>query len=189
MKFAVQFAARFAGCAALGLSLVLSAPAFAATPAAPAAPAAAKAPDAAHIKAVQDLMAAMQAEKLMRAVASRSRYASEAQRQSVFAKIEKTPPAVIYQRLAAPVAKLVSAETALEMTRFYGTPYGQKVIHKKYNSGPQLMMQGMQEQVAPEEKKERKRAAYVKASKELADAQPAIESEVFKLLQAINKGK
>jgi carbohydrate-selective porin OprB len=183
MKFAVH--------AALGLSLALGAPAaFAAAPAATTTPApAAKAPDAAHVKAVQDLMAAMQAEKLMRSVASRSRYGSEAQRKSVFEKIDKTPPAVIYQRLAAPVARLVSAETATEMTRFYGTPYGQKVIHQKYNSGPQLMMSGMQAQVSPEEKKERKRAAYVKASKELADAQSAIDSEVFKLLQAINKGK
>jgi len=43
--------------------------------------------------------------------------------------------------------------------------------------------------VAPEEKKERNRAAYVKASKELADAQPAIDSEAFKLLQAINMQK
>ena len=41
----------------------------------------------------------------------------------------------------------------------------------------------------PEEKKERKRAAYVQASKELADAQPAIEREAFKLLQLINTQK
>jgi hypothetical protein len=40
-----------------------------------------------------------------------------------------------------------------------------------------------------EEKKERKRPAYVKASKELADAEPAIEHEAFKLLQEINKEK
>jgi len=176
--------------------MVLSTAAFAtsasaapAQPASAAAPAAATAPTASHVKAVQDLMAAMQAEKLMRTVASRSRYASEAQRKSVFDKIDKTPPAVIYQRLAAPVAKLVSEDTALEMTRFYGTPYGQKVIHQKYNSGPQIIMQGVKAQVSPEEKKERKRAAYVNASKELEAAQSAIDSEVFKLMQAINKGK
>lgn len=174
--------------AALGMALAIGAPAFAAT-AAPTAPVAAKAPDAAHVKAAQDLMAAMQAEKLMRTVASRSRYSSEKQRKSVFEKIDKTPPAVIYQRLAAPVARLVSADTAIEMTRFYGTPYGQKVIHQKYNSGPQIIMAGVQAKESPDEKKERKRAAYVNASKELAGAQSAIESEVFKLLQAINKGK
>lgn len=51
------------------------------------------------------------------------------------------------------------------------------------------MMPGMKPVVPPEEKKERKRAAYVNASKALADAQPAIESEAFKLLQMINKEK
>jgi hypothetical protein len=50
-------------------------------------------------------------------------------------------------------------------------------------------MSGMTPVVPPQEKKERKRAAYVKASKELADAQPAIENEAFKLLQQINKEK
>ena len=188
MKFAVHAALGLA----LGLPLALGVPAYAAAPAATATatpPTTAKAPDAAHIKATQDLMAAMQAEKLMRAVASRSRYASAAQRQSVFAKIDKTAPAVLYQRLAAPVARLVSSDTAIEMTRFYGTPYGKKVIHQKYNSGPQIIMQGMQTTISAEEKKERKRAAYVNASKELEAAQSAIDSEVFKLLQAINKGK
>lgn len=180
MKFAVH--------AALGLSLVLGSMAAFAAPATPA-PAVAKAPNAAHIKAVQDLMAAMQAENLMRMVASRSRYASEAQRKGVFDKIDRTPPAVIHQRLAVPVAQLVSADTALEMTRFYATPYGQKVIKQKYNSGPQIIMAGVETRQSPEEKKERKRAAYVNASKELADATPAIEREVFKLMQAINKGK
>lgn len=183
MKFAVHVALA----SSLVFSLVSATPASAAG--APAAPAVAKAPDAAHVKAAQDLMAAMQAEKLMRTVASRSRYASEAQRKSVFDKIARTPPAVIYQRLAAPVAQLVSQDTAVEMTRFYGTPYGQKVINQKYNSGPQIMMSGISNTVSPEEKKERKRAAYVNASKELTDAQPAIEREVFKLMQAINKGK
>jgi len=43
--------------------------------------------------------------------------------------------------------------------------------------------------VPPEEKKERKRAAYVQASKELASADPTLQSEAFKLLQQINKEK
>ena len=83
----------------------------------------------------------------------------------------------------------MSADTALEMSRFYTTPYGKQVIHRKYNSGVQLSMPGMTASVAPEEKKERKRAAYVQASKELAAAEPAIEREAFKLLQQINKEK
>lgn len=172
--------------AALGLSLVVSAPVFAFSPTAPAQTAV-RSPE--HINAVQDLLGAMQVEKLMRGVAARSRYQSEAQRQAVFAKLEKTPPAEIHRRLAAPMAQLISADTALEMTRFYRTPYGKQVIHKKYNSSSEIMMPGMQPVVPPEEKKERKRAAYVKASKELADAGPAIEREAFKLLQLINKEK
>ena len=50
-------------------------------------------------------------------------------------------------------------------------------------------MPGMTAALAPEEKKQRKRAAYVQASKELAAAEPAIDHEAFVLLQAINKEK
>jgi hypothetical protein len=170
----------------LGLSLISLNPAFAATAAPPAAAAAS---NPAHVKAVQDLLGAMQAEKMLKGVAARSRYQSEAQRQAVFAKLNRVPPAEIYQRLAAPLAQTISADTATEMTRFYATPYGKQVIHNKYNSGTQIMMPGMKPVVPPEEKKERKRAAYVKASKELADAEPAIEREAFKLLQKINTEK
>lgn len=177
---------KFAAPAVLGLSLVLAAPAFAASPA-PAAQAAAISP--AHVKAVQDLLGAMQIEKVLRGVAARSRYTSDAQRQAVFAKIGKTPPAEVYQRLAPPLARSISADTAREMTRFYNTPYGKQVIHNKYNSASQIIMPGMKPVVPPEEKKERKRAAYVQASKELADAEPVIEREAFKLLQMINKEK
>lgn len=169
----------------LGLSLAFANPAFAAT----AAPAPAAASNAAHVKAVQDLLGAMQIEKVVRGVAARSRYPSEAQRQAVFAKLDKTPPAEVHRRLAAPLALAISTDTALEMTRFYNTPYGKQVIHRKYNSGTQIMMPGMKVKVAPEETKERKRAAYVKATEELANAEPAIEHEAFKLLQQINKEK
>ena len=178
MKFVVH--------AALSLSLVFVSPAFAAS-AAPAAPAAAISP--AHVKAVQDLLGAMQAEKLMRGVAARSRYQSDAQRQAVLAKLGKVPPAEVYQRLAAPLASVISLDTATEMTRFYTTPYGKRVIHNKYNSASQIVMPGMTATVPPEEKKERKRAVYVKASKELAHAEPMIEREAFKLLQMINREK
>ena len=170
----------------LGLSLVFAAPAFAAT-AAPAGQAAV--PDSAHVKAVQELLGAMQVENVLRGVAARSRYQSEAQRKEVFAKIGKTPPAEISQRMAPQLARVISTDTATEMTRFYQTPYGKQVIHNKYNSSGGIVMPGATPVVPPEEKKERKRAAYVKASKELADAQPMIEHEAFTLLQVINKEK
>ncbi len=166
----------------IGMSLVVGSAAFAATPA-PAAPATALA--ATHVKAVQDLMAAMQTEKMMRSTASNSRYASEAQRKSVFDKLGKVAPAEIHLRLAAPVARLVSAETATEMTRFYNSSYGQKVLHLKYNSGPGML--GQEPKLTPAEKKELKRPEYLKASKALAEAEPAIEHETFVLLQAIIK--
>src|SRR5690606_38386988 len=107
----------------------------------------------------------------------------------VFAKIDRTPAAEVHRRLAVPMAKVISAETAAEMTRFYNTPYGKRVIQDRFNSGPQLVFPGAKPVVPPEEKKERKRAAYVTASKELADAQPVLESEAFKLLQQISKGR
>jgi hypothetical protein len=179
MKFVVQ--------AVVGLSLVLTQSAFAATTA-PVAQATAL-PNPAHVKAVQDLLGVMHVENVLRGVAARSGYASAAQRQAVFARLDKTPPAEIYQRLAPPLARAISLDTATEMTRFYGTPYGKQVIHRKYNSGPQVGMPGMKTAVPAEEKKERKRAAYVLASKELADAEPLVEREAFKLLQAISKEK
>ena len=178
MKFVVQ--------AALGLSLVFTAPAFAAA-AAPAAQSAVA--DAAHVKAVQDLLGAMQVEKALKGVAARSRYTNEAQRQAVYAKLDRTPPAEVYQRLAPQLAPFISAGTATEMTRFYNTPYGKQLIHRKYNSGGGIMFPGATAAVPPEEKKERKRAAYVQASKELAAAEPMIDREAFKLLQKIDKEK
>lgn len=173
MKFAVKAVLRLS----LGLSIVLSHSAFAA------------APDAQHIKAVQDLLESMQIQKVLPGVAARSRYASEAQRQAVFAKLDKMPPVEVYQRMAPPLAQVISTDTALEMTRFYNTPYGKKVIYKKYNSSAQIMMPGMKMSVPPEEKKERERVAFVEASKELDAAEPAIDREAFKVLQAINSAK
>lgn len=178
MKFFVQ--------AALGLSLVFATPAFAAT-AAPAGQSAAPTP--AHVKAVQDLLGALQVDKVLRGVASRSHYANEAQRKEVFAKLDKVPPAEVDQRMAPPLARVISESTAIEMTRFYNTPYGKKVVYRKYNSPAQMIMPGMRTAIPPEEMKERKRAAYVKASKELEDAEPQIEHEAFNLLQQINHEK
>ena len=83
MKFAMQQAV-------LGLSLIAAAPVFATTQ----VPATMTlAPTPAHVKAVQDLLGAMEVEKVLRGVAARSRYPTEAQRKSVFAKLDKTPPA------------------------------------------------------------------------------------------------
>jgi hypothetical protein len=180
MKLAVQ--------AVVGLSLVFAAPAFAAAPA-PAPAGQAVASNAAHVKAVQDLLGAMQIEKVLRGVAARSRYQSDAQRQAVLAKVDKVPPAEVYQRMAPALVSAISLDTATEMTRFYNTPYGKQVIHDKYNNRAQLMMPGAVAAVPAEEKKERKRAAYVQASKELAAAEPKIDHEAFVLLQAINKEK
>ena len=178
MKFAAQLV--------FGLSLAVASPVFAAAPT-PAAPLAA--PNAAHLKAVQDLLGAMQIEKVVKGVAARSRYPNEAQKQAVLAKLDTIPPAEMYQRLARALTGAISAETAIEMYRFYSTPYGKQLIYRKYNAGAQLIMPGATKAVPPEEKKERKRPAYVKASQELDEAEPVIEHEAFKLVQLINKEK
>jgi len=178
MKFVVQ--------AVFGFSMLAAAPAFSATAAlAPKAIAASPA----HVQAVQDLLGVMHVEYELRAVAARTRFPSEAQRKAVMAKLDKMTPAEVHRRLAPTLAGKISSDTALEMTRFYNTAYGKKLIQQKYNSGPQIMMPGMSSAVPPEEKKERKRAAYVQASKELVAAEPAIQHEAFKLLQALNSEK
>src|SRR5471030_3180863 len=71
-----------------------------------AAPPAA-APDANQIKAAHDLLAAMQAEKLMRMTAGESHYSDDKQRQDVMAKLDKVPAGEIYRRLSVPLAHLV----------------------------------------------------------------------------------
>ena len=152
-----------------------------------AAPAAAPvgAPAASHVKPVQDLLAAMQAEKLMRSIAGESRYASDTQRKAVFAKLDKVAPAEVHQRLAAPVARLVSQETALEMTKFYLSSYGQKMLKSTYNSGPSF---GDNTPVpTPAERKLLKRPEYVKANKAFMEAETGIRHEAFLLLQSISK--
>src|SRR5687767_8398870 len=65
----------------------------ASAPASAPAPAAARAaaPDAAQVKAVHELLAAMQAEKLMRLTAGSSNYANPQQRQNVYDKLAKVP--------------------------------------------------------------------------------------------------
>ncbi len=141
-----------------------------------------------HVKAVTELLAAMQAEKMMRTTVATSQYANEAQRAAVSAKVEKLPKDQLYARLAYPLAKVITAETATEMARFYNTPYGKEVVHKMYNSGVVMEMGApAAKAVSAAEKKEMKRPEYVKAKKELEAADSAIRHETFVLLQAISK--
>lgn len=156
--------------------------------AAPATPATAAAPTAAHLKAVTDMVAAMQAEKLMRSIAGASRYANDKQRDDTFAKLDKVPPAQIHQRLARLVAPLVSTETATEMARYYASSYGQKVLKQKYNSGASFSFGPPQApKKTPAETKEMKRPAFIKANKEFAAAEEPIRRQGFQLLQQIVK--
>lgn len=158
------------------------------TLAAPAA-APAKVVTVGQVKAVTELLAAMQAEKMMRTTASTSQYANEAQRTAVFAKLEKIPKEQIYARLAYPLAKVISVQTATEMARFYNTPHGKQQVFNMYNSsgGMQGMGLGGAPKLTAEEKKEMKRPEFVKAKQELEAADGAIHHEAFVLLQAISK--
>jgi hypothetical protein len=171
----------------LGLAaLIAVSPAlFAAAPAAAPAPAAGVI-TVGHVNAVSDLLKAMQAEKMMRSVTGSSRFASDAQRTAAYAKLEKVPPAQIYARLAYPLARTISAETATEMARFYSSDYGKKVVHQMYNSGPSMGAPTAPVATAAE-RKDMQRPAFVKANKALADAQATIRREGFVLLQAIAK--
>jgi hypothetical protein len=139
-----------------------------------------------HVQAVTDLMAAMQMEKRMRAIAGASRYASEQQRNDAYAKLDKVPPAQIYARLAYPLARTISAETASEMARFYSSSYGKKLVYQMYNSKPSFGEPAKPAATAAE-RKDMQRPAFIKASKALAGADDAIHHQGFVLLQSIAK--
>jgi hypothetical protein len=130
----------------------------------------------------------MQMEKRMRTVAGSSRYADERQRTETYAKLEKVPPAQIYARLAYPLARTISEETANEMTRFYTSSYGKKVVYRMYNSRPSYGEPAMPVATAAE-RKDMQRPAFIKASKALAQAEAddVIRRECFVLLQSIAK--
>jgi hypothetical protein len=147
----------------------------------------AQAQEPAHLKAVYGLLESMQAEKLLRMKAGMARYANEQQRAAVAAKVDKVAPQTVYTRLSVPVSQLVTAETAAEMTRFYKSPYGQKVVYAMYNSkaGPW----GAKPQPSAAEKADMKRPAFIKAEKALSDAEAAIGREAFLLVQKIANGK
>lgn len=146
-----------------------------------AAPAAA--PNAAQVKAAHDLLVSMQAEKMIRLKAGSSKYADDKQRLAVLAKVERVTPQEIYRRLSVPVAQLVTAETAGEMTRFYMSSYGQRVLKQTYNGGPSLY--AGDPEPTKDEKLELKRPAYLKAEQEFKAARPAIQHAAFVLVTEI----
>jgi hypothetical protein len=139
-----------------------------------------------HVKAVTDLMAAMQMEKMMRTIVGSSRFASEEQRTATYAKLEKVPPAQIYARLAYPLARTISEETASEMARFYSSSYGKKIVHQMYNHKASFRESALPAPTAAE-RKDMQRPAFIKASKTLAEADGIIRHEGFVLLQSIAK--
>ena len=149
--------------------------------------AATPAPDAAQVKAAHDLLASMQAEKMLRTTAGMSKYPNPAQRELMMAKLDKLPAETVYSRLALPVARLLSTETALEMTRYYQSSYGKKVLYQTYNGPPQMYPTDPTPTAA--EKAELKKPAYLKADKEFKAAEPAIHHEAFLLISEINRSK
>lgn len=151
------------------------------------ASAATPAPDAAQVKAAHDLLASMQAEKMLRTTAGMSKYPSPAQRELMMAKLDKIPPEQVYARLALPVARLLSTETATEMTRYYKSSYGQKVLMQTYNGPPRLYPADPTPTAA--EKAELKKPAFIKADAEFKTAEPAIRHEAFLLISDINRAK
>jgi hypothetical protein len=168
------------GLAVLIMSCSLS---LAGTPApAPAAPVI----TVGHVQAVTDLLAAMKVEKMMRTIAGSSRYASDQQRTATYAKLEKVPPAQIYARLAYPLARTISAETASEMAHFYASSYGQQIVYLMYNNKPSFGGPAKPAATAAE-RKDMQRPAFIKASKSLSEADGVIRHEGFVLLQSIAK--
>ena len=142
-------------------------------------------PDAAHIKAAHDLLVSMQAEKMLRMTAGTSHYANPAQRAEVMDKVIKIQPEYVYSHLALPVARLISTETATEMTRYYASSYGQRVLHHTYNSGPSLY--DTDPEPTAKEKVELNKPAFQKANAEFKKAEGAIHHEAFLLVAEINR--
>jgi hypothetical protein len=139
-----------------------------------------------HVRAVTDLLAAMQMEKMMRSIAGASHYASEQQRTATYAKLDKVPPAQIYARLAYPLARTISEETASEMARFYTSSYGKKIVYQMYSHTGSFGEPALPAANATE-RKAMQRPAFIKASKALAEADGIIRHQGFVLLQSIAK--
>ena len=144
-------------------------------------------PDANQIKAAHDLLAAMQAEKMMRMTAGMSHYASKEQHDQVMQKVIALPPETVYTKLAAPVAHILSPETVVEMTHYYQSSYGKKVLNSIYNSGAQLYPS--EPKPTPAEQAELKKPAFIKADQEFKANEQAIHHEAFVLLNQVINGK
>lgn len=142
-------------------------------------------PDAAHIKAAHDLLVSMQAEKMLRMTAGTSRYANPAQRAEVMDKVIKVQPEYVYSHLALPVARLISAETATEMTHYYESSYGKRLLQHTYNSAPSLY--NTDPEPTAKEKVELNKPAFQKANAEFKKAEGAIHHEAFLLVAEINR--
>lgn len=140
----------------------------------------------AHLKAMEGLMRAMQAEKMMRTITGQSGFPVEAQRASTFAKLAKMPPAEIHARLGRQSRTYLSQASAEEMTRYFSSAYGKQVLHQTYNGSASLMGPVAPVQTAAE-RKDFSRPAFIKAKKEFDKAEPLIRHEGFKLMQAINR--
>lgn len=150
-----------------------------------AAQAGAAEPDAAQVQAAHDLLASMQAEKMLRMTAGTSRYANPEQRAAVMDKVIKAEPEYVYSKLALPVARLLSTETAQEMTRYYSSSYGKRVLHHTYNSGASLYPSDPEP--TAQEKVALKKPAFQKANAEFKKAEPAIQHEAFLLVTAMTR--
>ena len=181
----MNFTKQLALAALIAIAAAPSHSVLAATTAAPATAAAAVTP--AHLQATHDLLAAMQAEKMMRMTAGASRYPDDASRKAVMDKLIKVPAETIYQRLAAPLARLLSAEAALELTTMYRSPYGQRLLNDTYNS--KASMYAKVTETSKAERAELARPALLKANKALSDAQEPLRHDMFVLLQQINRAK
>jgi hypothetical protein len=140
----------------------------------------------AHLKAVTELMAAMQTEKMMRTITGTSGFPSEEKRAIAFAKLAKVPPAEIYQRLGRQSRRYISLATALEMTHYYKSAYGQKVLFSTYNSRASFGGGGGPVPTAAE-RKDMARPEFIKAKKEFDEAEQSIRHEGFLLMGAINR--
>jgi hypothetical protein len=124
---------------------------------------------------------------MMRMTAGMSRFSSPEQRKQVMDKVINLQPEFVYTKLAAPVAKLLSKETTLEMTRFYQSSYGKRVLHDTYNSSAQ--MYATVPKPTPAEQTELKKPAYIKADQEFKANEQAIHHETFVLLKEVISGK
>jgi hypothetical protein len=140
----------------------------------------------AHLKAVTDLMAAMQTEKMMRTITGTSGFASEEKRAIAFTKLAKVPAAEIHQRLGRQSRRYISMATALEMTHYYQSAYGQKMLYSTYNSRASLGGGGGPVPTAAE-RKDMARPEFIKAKKEFDGAEQYIRHEGFLLMGAINR--